>query len=191
LSKIVITISGTAGTGKSTEAKLHSKKFGLRYVSADSIFRKMAEEKGMSLEQFSKFVEEHPEIDKEIDERTIEEAKKGNVIIEGRLAAWFTRDFESFDIRLCCPLDIVVERIAKRENIPIEVARAETIAREESAKKRYKELYGIDISDLSIYDLVLNTALFDIEATARILETAIREYINAISGKNKQPHSKC
>ena len=178
-----MTISGTAGTGKSTEAKILAERLGLRYVSAGQIFRKLAEEHGMSLEEFSKFVEEHPEIDEEIDKRTAEEAEKGNVIIEGRLAAWFARKYNPFNIRLICPLDIVVERISKRDNVPLDVARRETVAREESAKKRYKKLYGIDLDDMSIYDLVLNTAIFDIESTANILETAIKEYIRVVEKK--------
>ena len=54
----------------------------------------------------------------------------------------------------------------------------ETRSREESEQKRYLDYYGVDISDLSIYDVILNTGLFDIEATAHILKCIVDQYIS-------------
>ncbi|KXB04477.1 cytidylate kinase, partial [candidate division MSBL1 archaeon SCGC-AAA261O19] len=71
---VTITVSGLHGVGKTTTAKKLAEKFDLRYVSAGTVFRQMAEEQGMTLEEFSKHVEENPEIDEEIDQRTAKEA---------------------------------------------------------------------------------------------------------------------
>ncbi|MHA1410149.1 MAG: (d)CMP kinase [Candidatus Odinarchaeia archaeon] len=176
---LIITISGSAATGKTTQAKILAEKYNLKYVSAGIIFREIAEETGMSLEELSRKAISDTSIDLKIDERTKAIAKEGNVVLEGRLTAWMTKDLDAFRIYLSCPLETEIKRVAERDNKSIEEARAETIAREESEKYRYKQLYGIDISDLSIYDLVLNTHLFPIESTSRILITALDEYIKA------------
>ena len=46
---MIITIGGLAGTGTSTTAELLSEKLGIDYISAGSVFRDMAREKGMSV----------------------------------------------------------------------------------------------------------------------------------------------
>ncbi|MEM3569073.1 MAG: AAA family ATPase, partial [Candidatus Jordarchaeales archaeon] len=146
---MVITISGLHGTGKTTQAKFLAKRFGLRYVSAGEIMRKMAEERGISLEEFSRIAENDPLIDRQIDERMISEAEKGNVVLDGRLTAWMAGDKADIKILLTAPLDIRVERIAKREGKSIEEALKETVIREESEKKRFMDIYGIDVDDCS------------------------------------------
>ena len=50
------------------------------------------------------------------------------------------------------------ERVAKREHESIEQALHDMVERERSEYRRYKEIHGIDIADLSVYDLVVDTA---------------------------------
>ncbi|GAG01467.1 unnamed protein product, partial [marine sediment metagenome] len=47
---LVITVSGVHGSGRSTHAKKLAETFALRYVSSGTIFRQMADERGISLE---------------------------------------------------------------------------------------------------------------------------------------------
>ena len=42
----------------------------------------------MSLEKFGKYCEKNKEIDQELDNNQLNILKKGNVILEGRLAGW-------------------------------------------------------------------------------------------------------
>jgi cytidylate kinase len=172
---LVIAIGGLHGTGKSTQARRLAASLGLRYVSAGHLFRKLAEEAGVSLEEFSKMADEDPEIDKLIDELTKEEARKGGVVIDGALSAWMA---EKADIKilLTSPLEARVERIAARDRITIEEARRRTLEREEMERSRFKRYYGIDILDTSVYDIVINTELFDVKSTARILKNIVYEY---------------
>ncbi|MHA1754076.1 MAG: (d)CMP kinase [Candidatus Odinarchaeia archaeon] len=179
--KLLITISGSAGTGKTTQAKILAEKYNLKYVSAGSIFRQIAKERNLSLEEFSKQVLEDESIDLLIDKRIKEIAREGNVVLEGRLTAWMTKETDALRIYLKAPLEVEIKRIAERDNKSIEEARKETIAREESEKQRYYKIYGIDITDLSIYDIILNTEIYNIESVSRILEKAVDEYI-----KNKK-----
>ncbi len=170
---VTVAISGLHGTGKTTAAKALAKRLDLRHVSAGSVFREMAEEKGMDLSEFSKYVEEHPEIDKEIDERTAKEAEKDDVLLDARLSGWMA-DEADIKILLTAPLEVRVERIANRDGRPYEEVKEETVAREKSEKKRYKELYDIDTDDHSIFDFVLNTEKFNEEEMIQLLELGIK-----------------
>ena len=175
---LVIAIAGPHGGGKSTHAKKIAEEFNFRYITIGLIFREMAKEKNLSLEEFSLYVEKHPEIDKEMDDRIILEAKKGdNVIIDSQLSAWMTEDLSNIKIYFTAPKSVRIKRIAARENISYEKAETETTTRENSEKKRYKELYNIDISNLSIYDIIINTDIWSIESTFQILKVAIMEYL--------------
>ncbi|MHA1722653.1 MAG: (d)CMP kinase [Candidatus Baldrarchaeia archaeon] len=174
---IIIAISGPAGSGKTTYAKKLAKELGLRYVSAGQLFRKMAREKGLSLVEFSRIAEKNYEIDKEIDKRTLEEARKGNVVLDGRLTAWVTKDIAGLKILLTAPLEIRVKRIANRDKKDYNEVFKETVEREQSELKRYKEIYDANPYDLSLYDVVLNTSKFTIDAAVRILKKIVEEYI--------------
>jgi len=68
------------------------------------------------------------------------------------------------------------ERIAEREEKPVDRAKAETERREASEKKRYREYYDIDIGDLSIYDAAYNTARWGPERFIDVLVATIDAY---------------
>ena len=166
---MIITIGGLAGTGTSTTAELLSEKLGIDYISAGSVFRDMAREKGMSVLEFSEFAEGNDDIDKEIDKRQAEKAKSAeNLIIEGRLSAYFV---DNADLRLwlVTPFDVRSDRIAQREDKTVDVAKSEIITREKSEALRYKEIHNIDISNMDIYDLIINTDSFDPESISEII----------------------
>ena len=67
--------------------------------------------------------------------------------------------------------------MADREGRGFVDVERETRVREESELQRYKEYYGVDISDLSIYDVILNTSLFSKEAAVYILKCIVDQYI--------------
>jgi cytidylate kinase len=173
--RLVIAISGYHGSGRTTHAKRLAETFGLRYVSSGTIFRQMADEKGLSLEEMSKLTDENPEFDKLIDERAKEESRKGGVVVDATLSCWVCQD-PNLRIFLTTPFKARIERIAKREGIGFKEAKDETIVRAESERERFMTYYGVDIMDLSVYDLVLNTDLFDPDGTARILKRFVEEY---------------
>ena len=171
---MIITIGGLAGTGTSTLAEVLSKKLDIPYISAGFIFREMAAEKGMSVLEFSEFAEGNDEIDKEIDKRQAEKAKLAdNLIVEGRLSAYFV---DNADLRLwlMTPFDVRSKRISEREQKSVEVAKDEIITREKSEALRYKEIHNIDISNMDIYDLIINTDSFDPESISEIVTTTLK-----------------
>ncbi len=153
----MVTIGGDIGSGKTTVARALAKKFKMRHISAGEIFRKMAKERGMSLSEFSRLAEKDPNIDEEIDARQVERAKKrGNAVVDGRLSGMLIE--ADLKIWLRAPLEVRAKRVAEREGEGYAQALREIKEREESEIKRYLEIYGINMRDLSGYDAVLNTA---------------------------------
>nr|WP_295001791.1 AAA family ATPase [uncultured Methanobrevibacter sp.] len=166
---MIITIGGLAGTGTTTTAELLSEKLDIPYISAGFVFREMAAERGMSVLEFSEFAEGNDDIDKEIDKRQAQKASEAeNLIVEGRLSAFFV-DNADLRVWLVTPFDVRSKRIAEREDKTAEVAKEEVITREESEALRYMEIHNIDISNMDIYDIIINTDTFNPENVSEII----------------------
>lgn len=174
---LVITIGGPHGTGKSTYAKIIAKEFNLRYVSAGQLFRDLARERGISLEELSKQAAENEEIDRLIDGRSAAEAAKGNVVIEGQLAAWMAKDIADIRIYVKAPDEVRIARIAHRDHTDYEVARRQTLERERIQRERFRRYYGIDMDDTSLYNIVINTGNRSVESTTAELIPKIRKIL--------------
>ncbi len=156
---MLITISGPAGSGKSTAAAALADELGYDHVSGGDIFRELAAEKGLTPLELNKLAEEDDAIDRDLDRRLRDlAAERDDLVLESRLAGWMAGEHADFRIWLDAPLDVRADRVANREDKDPELARTETEARADSEAKRYADYYDIDIGDLSIYDLVLNTA---------------------------------
>lgn len=155
-----ITISGLPGTGKTTVAQLLKKQLQLRYVYSGEIFRQLAEKHHMSLEEFGRYCESHREIDEELDQYQLDVLKQGNVIVEGRISGWlaYQNHIPAVKVLLKADIEIRAGRIVKREPGEIQKRKKEIITREKSEASRYKKYYGIDVSDTSIYDVIIDTA---------------------------------
>jgi len=174
---LVISVSGSHGSGKSTQAKQLAEAFGLRYFSAGVMFREMADEKGLSLLEFTRIAEENEEFDRLVDDRTKIEAEKRGVVLDGSLSAWMADDLADLKFYLSAPDEVRFRRISLRDNISVAEAREKTLERERREKERFKRFYDVNIDNLAIYDLVLNTELFDPRGTARILKKVVEEYL--------------
>jgi len=154
-----ITISGNPGSGKTTVAKLLEEKLNIKYIYSGMIFRELAEEYGMSLEEFGKYCEEHDNIDFELDNRQVKIMKKGDVILEGRLAGWLANknNISAFKISIVADIDVRTQRVVNREKGSISKRKEEILERERSENTRYKKYYGANLKDNSIYDLVIDS----------------------------------
>ena len=174
---LVITVAGPHGSGRSTQARFIADTYELRYVSAGMLFRERAEDLGLSLEEMSQKAAMEHGFDNYLDSRTKEESRRGGVVIDATLSGWMAEN-PDLRIHLSCPLEERVRRIAEREGRALEEVERETRFREENELRRFKELYGVDLEDLSVYDLVVNTGLFEADGVARILKNVIDEYLS-------------
>jgi cytidylate kinase len=182
----IITISGTPGSGKSTIAQKLAEKLNAERIYVGSIRRELAREKGITLEQLNEYGLTHPETDVDIDQKIAiqarEAAKKGIVIVEGRVQFHFIP--ESFKIFIHVAVEEGARRIWKQmQNKADKKMRNEGEVKDINAlindikkridndKKRYKKYYNLDHTDEAHYDLVIDTTKITAEAaTAKILK---------------------
>ncbi|WP_265112219.1 (d)CMP kinase [Halosolutus halophilus] len=184
---MLLTVSGPPGSGKSTTAGLLADAFDLDHVSGGDIFRELADERGYTPLEFNKLAEENDQIDRDLDRRLREIAtEEDDLVLESRLAGWLAGEHADFRFWLDAPADVRGERIAEREAKDPVRATEETKAREASEAQRYEEYYGIDIRDLTIYDLSINTARWEPDAVLDMLVTAVGEY-DAAGDEGKAP----
>ncbi len=172
----IIAVSGPHGSGKSTAARKVAEELNYEYISAGELFRNMADNANMNLEEFSKKAELQEEIDRFIDEKTVEIAQsKDNIVIDAQLGGWMLKDTANMLVYITAPFDTRIDRITQREIKSSEQARQETKTREESEKGRYQKLYNIDISDLTIYDIILNSQKFSATDCVQIILLAFEK----------------
>lgn len=168
-----ITVSGPPGSGTTTLARALASTYDLEHVSSGDVFRGMADERGVSLPKFNRIAEEDPEIDREIDLRQKQIAEeRSDIVLEGRLSGWMVEDAD-LRVWLAAPLEVRAERVADREEQSVGDAKQEISEREESEAKRYMEIHDIDIRDLSIYDLVVNTEKWSADGVVAVVEEAV------------------
>ena len=174
---MLLTISGPAGSGKSTAAAALAEALDYDHVSGGDIFRDLADERGLTPLELNKQAEEDDDIDRDLDRRLREmAAARDDLVLESRLAGWMAGEHADFRVWLDAPLSVRAERIADREDKSVDLARTETRARSESEARRYLEYYDIDIEELTIYDLAVNTARLSPEAVIDVILTTVEGY---------------
>lgn len=164
---MIISISGDPGSGKSTLAQALAKKLKYKRYYMGGIRRDLAKKKKMTLAEYNKYGETHPETDLELDNyQTKLGQTKNNFVIEGRTSWYFIP--QSVKIYVKCGLKEAAKRIyqdslknKKRnedKNLNSEKAVYQSILKRiQSDKMRYKKYYGFDAYDTKNYDYVIDS----------------------------------
>lgn len=171
-----IVIGGLAGSGKSTIANALAKIFGLRHVSAGDAFRALAKKRGMELLEFGRYSDQHLKINRDLDWWLVREAKKGNVIVDGRSTAYLTKKagIPALRIFLATSPKVSAKRIAVRDGTTPKKALAYSRLREKEIAARLKKLYGLDTSDASNYDVTVQTDGFTPKEVVGLVAQLVR-----------------
>ncbi len=176
---MIIAISGPPGSGKTTIGRELAKKLSFDFISGGMAFRELARKNGVSVMELNKLAESNPEIDRQVDSLLVSMAKgMKNAVIESHLAGWLLKDISDIKIYIWAPLEIRAQRIAKRDGISYETALAQIIDREWSHYKRFLQYYGYDITNLALFDLVINSGFLSVDQTVDIIMRYISEYNN-------------
>lgn len=142
----VVAIGGPPGSGKSTAGRKVASALGLDFRSAGEFFRAEAKERGVDLEQFGRYAEAHPEVDRELDRRMQALARPG-VLLEGRIQGVLCRraGVPVRYVQITADRPTRVERLLGRDGGSREETERRLARREESERRRYLEFYGIDL----------------------------------------------
>jgi cytidylate kinase len=165
--KIVICISGMTGSGKSTVARKLADKYELDYFSGGNALKTLAQEEGYDSDmqgwwespQGLEFLQQRmsdPAFDKKIDEKLLELAEKGNVVLDSWTMPWLLDG--GFKIWLEASPEVRAKRVVKRDGISVEEAVKAMKEKDEKTRAIYKSLYCFDLGrDLSPFNLILST----------------------------------
>ncbi len=165
--KIVVCISGLAGTGKSTLAKKLAQKYKLKYYSGGDALKELAKDEGYNPSSrgwwespeglsFLKKREKNLKFDKAVDDKLLEYAQQGNVLLDSWAMPWLLRT--GFKIWLVASVEKRAERIAKRDKIAVKKALQVLKEKEARTKAIYEKLYGFRLGeDFGPFNLVLDT----------------------------------
>jgi cytidylate kinase len=156
---VLITISGVPGSGKTTVARLLSKRLGVPHIYAGDLYRQEAVARGLSLEEFNALSENDHSIDRALDEKMAAHARQGRVVLEGRLAGYIAvqERVDALKVWLTASDEVCARRVAEREHKDWREVLRLNGSRQGSDAKRYRDIYGFDLNNTSIYDLVLNS----------------------------------
>lgn len=178
-----ITISGELGSGKSSLSKQLSEKANFKIISVGAIQRELAEKHGMSTLEFNKFMETHPEIDIECDNKVVEYGlSEANLILDSRMAWHFVP--HAFKIHLLVNINVAAHRIfndtvrQNEQNNDIEHTIQNIITRKASEVKRFKEQYNVEINDLSNYNIVVDSSIITPENLANFVLNKFESWIS-------------
>lgn len=170
---MILTISGTPGSGKSTIAKILVEKLHAERIYVGGIRRELAKKKGMTLVELNEYALTHPETDVDVDEKAAAQARrlekeKKIVVVEGRTQFHFLP--ESIKIFITVSPEEGAKRIwndlqhqdlqqqRNEGNIHSLAEMKESIVKRfENDQRRYKKYYNLDITAEKQYDLVIDT----------------------------------
>ena len=182
-----ISLAGDLGSGKSTVTDLLLAATGAERYTTGKIMRVLAASRGMSIDEFNRSIEGDPEVDRLIDNglRALSDDAR-DLVIDSRMAWYFTRG--TFRVYMTTEPVIAAERImtAGRDGESfktLDEAVERIAARRASEKKRYYDFYGVDITDLFNYDLVIDTSY---AAPAQVAS----EILNALEAWQEDPSTK-
>ncbi|MBT3230509.1 AAA family ATPase [Candidatus Uhrbacteria bacterium] len=167
--RLIITVSGDIGAGKSTFAKRLAQELEIPRIYIGQFIREEAAKRKITLDELNKLQETDDTLDRYFDEMLRErstQVKKG--VFEGR-TAWHFVENPTVKIFLSVDPNVATDRIwtdrsDKRDQYGTkEALRVANEERKASEIKRYQNYYGIDAYDHANFDIVVDTSNLDLD----------------------------
>jgi CMP/dCMP kinase len=165
MKRAIITIAGSPGSGKSSTAKALAAALQYRHFSSGDLFRQLAAERGESIEAMNISAEVQRDIDLRVDSLLMDMYRtEEKLVIDSRMAWRWMPD--SFKVFLVLDPDTAAARIfnnlqeegrLSEDATSLEDARRSIDRRFASEQRRYRALYGVNLTDPLNFDIVINT----------------------------------
>ena len=100
----------------------------------------------------------------------LEQAAKGNVVLVGRGGQVILRDHpDVLHVRIVAPLALRIERVAAARGTSLAAARAQVRTSDRARRTYLRRYYHVDLNDVDLYDLILNTRDLTVAAATDVL----------------------
>ena len=187
--KFTLCICGMAGCGKSTLAKRIASKYGLRYYSGGDALKALALEAGYKRvdrgwwesREGMKFLQtrvQDPSFDKKIDQKLLEWAEHGAVVLDSWTMPWLLE--KGFKVWLEASPEARAKRIAKRDGTSVPSALAALTEKDSKTRAIFKTLYGFSLGeDFTPFDLILDVNQLTAEEVLQALTQVIDQMLCA------------
>jgi cytidylate kinase len=120
--------------------------------------------------------EKNLEFDKAVDQKLLEIAKQGNVVLDSWTMPWLLGN--GFKIWLEASPQKRAERVAERDNITVKEALKVLRKKEKKTKSIYKRLYGFKLGeDFTPFHLILDTDNLSAEEVFQVLSMVLDKLI--------------
>jgi cytidylate kinase len=107
-------------------------------------------------------------------------AEQGSVVIVGRAGQVILAGRpDVLHVRICAPISVRAERIARRHGISLEQARAQVEASDAARRAYLRRYYHVRWDDPYLYHLIINTAGLSVPAAAELICLALKERLSS------------
>jgi predicted cytidylate kinase len=173
-----IAISGELGSGKTSVAAELAARLGFPVVSTGSLQREIARSLEMSTLEANLHAETDWSIDDRIDGMTVRVAREATapIVFDSRMAWHFVPG--ALKVRLTVDPYVAAARVVGRGPAAaehygsVEEAFRAILDRSASEGRRFRTIYGADISRLANFDLVLDTSEIGVEQAVALIARA-------------------
>ena len=170
---VLIIVSGFAGSGKSTLSESLGKEFGLKVVHASHLLKELQTKKASELDtehtaagsgfwesiEGQKFLEKRQKdssMDRALDKKLLEIAKKGNVVLDSWTMPWLCKN--GVKVWLNAKSETRAKRVSERDNLKYKDVLKKIKERDRKTAGIYKKIYGFEMGkDFSPFDVVIIT----------------------------------
>jgi cytidylate kinase len=154
-------------SGKSTVARRIAERYGLKLFSGGDALKTLAIKMGYKpldrgwweSEEGLRFLQQrsnNPDFDKKIDQKLLEHARKGDVVLDSWTMPWLFKD--GYKIWIDASKKVRAKRLARRDGMVLGKAVKVLEEKEEATNAIYARLYGFRLGeDFSSFDLIVDT----------------------------------
>lgn len=180
-----VILSGLPASGKTSVAKLLSRKLGVGMLGGGELLRKIAIGAGYrpagagwwDSDEGMRFLyerENDQRFDREADRRMIERIKRGSVVVTSYTMPWLSDN--GLKVWLDASKGVRAARMARRDGISAGLARRIIGERDAMNYELYRNLYGIKLGrDKKPFDVIINTYGMTAGQVARDILKRIKE----------------